>query len=181
MKKMQSALEKWGYYLLALLCAAVILFSALWTKRLREQAPVDTPVLLDESQHLTEVTPVPPPACTPAGEFLRGYSETPVYFPETGVWQSHRSVDYALEPGSPVIAVQDGQVALSGDAVTVTGADGESTRYRGCGTLSVSEGQLVRAGDVLGLSGGTVPFEGGGHVCVTWLINGEPQNPGISQ
>lgn len=89
MKKVGSALEKRGYYLLAALCAAVILFSALWTKQLRAR---EAAVLRDESQHLSDVTPSPLPisTCVPAGEFLRGYSEAPVYFARPGQWQCPR-------------------------------------------------------------------------------------------
>ena len=81
-KKLGRLLERWGYYGLALLCAAVILLSALWT---REQplSPPASQALSDGSQRLSQaVSPAPSRGalCRPtAGALLRGYSETPVF------------------------------------------------------------------------------------------------------
>lgn len=182
MKKVGTALEKWGYYLLAALCAAVILFSALWTKQLRAREAAHAPVLLDESQHLKDVAPSPLPisTCAPAGDFLRGYSEAPVYFAQPGLWQCHPGVDFALDSGMAVTAVRAGEARLGENCLTVTDGD-EAVRYRGCAEYAVTDGQRVRAGDVLGYAGANVPYEGSGHICLTWLRHGVPYDPGIGE
>lgn len=179
MKRLSSALEKWGYYLLAALCAAVILFSALWTKQLRAQSPADAQALMDESQRLSEVTPSPPPlpSCTPAGGFLRGYSAEPVYFPALGLWQCHPGADYALEDGAAVVALRGGIAEMEDGALTVTDAEGNAVRYRGCREWTAAPGGSVQAGDVVGYAGGSVPYEGAGHVCLTFLRQGVPYDP----
>lgn len=176
LKKLHFALEKWGYYLLALLCIAVIIFSALWTRRMNENAIPDAQVISDGSQRLQNVTPspLPKPVCTPAGEFLRGYSETPVYFPALGIWQCHKSVDFAIEKDLPVWSIRDGTVQVNEKEIRIRSENGETILYRGCKEIWVKNGQSVEAGDKIGLSGGSVPFEEDGHLCVTWLKEDEP-------
>lgn len=177
---MRKWMDVWGYYLLAVMCVGVILFSAVWTRHARTGEAPGTQVLSDGAQHLAEVTPAPaaPPACRPAeGAVLRGFSETPVYFPETGLWRVHRAVDYAASPGDPVRALMRGTVALAGDAVRVQHGDGSVSLYRGLDSVDVREGQTVQAGETLGHAGRRVPFEGGGCVCVSLLLNGEAVDP----
>ena len=171
-------MDRWGYYALALLCAAVILLSALWTREedRRRDGP-DAQALMDGGQRLSEVTPPPetPALVRPAaGKAIRGFSESAVFFEETGVWQCHPGVDFAAEAGEAVLAMEAGTVQVLGDEVRLDHGGGVQSRYRGLRSIRVKTGQRVRAGDALGEAGGRVPFEGAGHVCVSLMIRDQP-------
>ena len=83
-KRMLSFWDRWGYYLFAVFCAAVILLSAGWTNRQRQEEKQEIQAAADESQRLAEAQeriwqrPVP-------GEILRPFSEKPLFFAETGL------------------------------------------------------------------------------------------------
>ena len=81
----------------------------------------------------------------------------------------HRGVDYRVPPGTPVRAAGDGVVGFAGGVagglhVAVDHAGGLRTSYAYLGRIDVRPGQHVRAGDVVGLSGGTGPGHGAGVV-----------------
>ena len=76
--------------------------------------------------------------------------------------KGHNGVDYGCPSGTPVMAVLDGVVERAqGDPngyglhVKLKHAGGLWTIYGHFGTLYVTTGQVVRAGEVLGLSGNT--------------------------
>ncbi len=177
MKKAEMLLEKWGPYALALLCAAVILLSALWTRREEAQLPGDAAVLSDESQRMADVTtsPAPPELIRPVGgEVITGFSEKPVLFPASGVWMIHPALDFAAAAGDKILAMGDGTVsAIQEGGAALTLENGLTCLYRGLSEVFVQEGQRVRAGECLGLAGGNVPLEGDGRVCVAVLSDGE--------
>ena len=101
-KRMLSFWDRWGYYALAVLCAAVILLSAGWTNRQRLEEKQEIQAAADESQRLSEAQeriwqrPV-------TGEILRPFSEKPLLFEQTGLWQVHVGVDFAVEEGDVVV------------------------------------------------------------------------------
>ena len=177
-KTLSRGMKTWGHYLLALLCAATILLSAAWTREQRAGEQENRTALSDQSQRLSQAaSPADPPALLPptAGKAVRSYSETPVFFSETGVWQVHLAVDVSAETGETVRAMAAGTVAECGEnEVTLDHGDGWSSRYRGLEEIAVRVGQRVRAGDALGSAGAPVPYEGGGHVCVAWLKDQTP-------
>ncbi|MBR4361108.1 MAG: M23 family metallopeptidase [Clostridia bacterium] len=169
LKRMGQMMDRWGHYALAVLCAAAVLLSALWTREQRAAEGPETQALKDDSQRLVDVTPMPEavPWTRPvAGKVIRGFSEDPVYFDGNGIWQYHRALDFAAEAGESVMAMAAGQAEIRGEEVWIHHADGRSSRYRGLRTILVRQGQQVRAGEKLGEAGGQVPFEGAGHVCV---------------
>lgn len=174
---MRKWMEAWGAYLLSALCLGVIIFSALWTgPRAAAPAP-DAQALSDRSQRMADVTPAPTaaPLHRPCqGEILRPFSEGLTYFEETGVWQAHLAVDYAADPGDPVYALKEGAAALSPGCLRLDHGENEWSEYRGLSEILVKEGQSVRAGEKIGRAGGTVPFEGGGIVCVSLYRDGKP-------
>ena len=157
MKKLFRGLEKWGHYLLAGLCAGVILLSALWT---REQWAMETPesqALADQSQRLSDGTPPPalPALVRPVeGPVLVSYADAPVYAAQTGVWQAHPWVDFAAANGDPVRAMLPGVVLSCGGEVVLDHGNGLISRYQGLGSVSVRVGQTVQAGGVLGAAAG---------------------------
>lgn len=114
--------------------------------------------------------PVPPAAASPAG--AQSLSEpaprtaydwptgapVPVlrlFDPPAVVWGAgHRGVDLVLGAGAPVLAAADGVVAFAGmvagrPVVSIDHADGIRTTYEPVET-SVSAGQVVRRGEVIG-------------------------------
>ena len=176
--RLEKGMEKWGHYLLALLCAGVILLSAAWTRDQQGRERENQTALSDQSQRLSQAAPpswleeLRPPV---AGEVARPYSEEPVYFAGLNLWRLHRAVDFAAQPGETVAAVAEGTVTACGaHEVRLSLGEGRECLYRGLEKVTVSLGQRVRAGAALGIAGASVPFEDPGHICVTILENGAP-------
>ena len=168
-RRINNLAERWGHYALAMLCAGVIVWSALWTKEHQAAEGLDAPAIRDESQRIGDVTPAPAVRTwiRPAyGNVLQAYSEEAAFFPETGVWQVHQAVDFSAEAGESVYAMAAGTVRIEGGELWIDHGDGWRSRYRGLAMLSVRDGQRVRAGDKVGQAGGWVPCEGKNRVCV---------------
>ena len=77
----------------------------------------------------------------------------------------HRGVDFAAAPGTPVRAANDGIVrfagAVAGSLHVVVGHAGNlRTSSSFLASVAVHQGQAVRRGDVLGMSGGAGPDHG---------------------
>ena len=177
LKKIKRGMESWGQYLLALLCAGVILLSAVWTRRQQGLENADQAALSDQGQRLTEAMQTPEPAVysrPAAGAVIRGYCEGPVFFPETGVWKTHPCLDFEVMAGESVCALAAGAVVSCGEEIRIDHGDGRESLYRGIWESKVQPGQRVRAGDAIGTAGASVPFEGQGHVCVTLFQDGVP-------
>ena len=138
--KISRFLEKWGHYLLAALCAAVILLSGLWTRALSTR---DAEALHDTAQRLADVT-VPPAAFIPlrpcAGAVLRPFSTAPLFFPAVGVWQIHPGGGFCGGGGRGYLRRggrrRGGGRALSADRprqrirFRVPGASGDASAFR---------------------------------------------------
>jgi murein DD-endopeptidase MepM/ murein hydrolase activator NlpD len=94
----------------------------------------------------------------------------------------HTGVDFRAEPGSPIIATAPGKVVAAeynggyGNMVEVEHANGMSTRYAHMSAISVSVGQNVKAGSVLGKVGSTGRSTGP-HLHYETRINEEPVDP----
>ena len=152
---------------MAVLCIGAIFLSAAWTNGQRAREVPGAQVLADESQRLGEKEEILMAFCRPAeGEILRTFSRAPVYFEQRGLWQAHPGLDFVAQTGERVYAMKDGCVRLEERGLSIDCPDGSKMFYRGIGTLSVTDGQNVSAGDVLGLAGNGVPFEGENHICV---------------
>lgn len=77
----------------------------------------------------------------------------------------HRGLDYAAYEGSPVRAAADGRVALigrvsdgfelHGNTVGLDHGQGVTTLYLHLSAIEVSDGQMVRAGEIIGRVGAT--------------------------
>lgn len=94
----------------------------------------------------------------------------------------HRGVDIAVASGTPIKAIQDGWVVSAGDAgsyglcVVIEDDKGYQSRYAHCSSLSVTAGQAVRRGDVIGAVGSTGNSTGP-HLHLEVMLNGEYLNP----
>ena len=84
-----------------------------------------------------------------------GWVRHPVYRD----WRFHPGIELATAPGAQVAAVMDGRVRqiqsewTQGLSVTVDHGDGWETTYRGLSQLRVSEGAVVRRGQIIGTVG----------------------------
>lgn len=106
-----------------------------------------------------------------------GYRKNPV----TGNEEFHRGVDIAVPTGTTVYAAHDGTVTAAaydshyGNYVVIE-VDGYTTKYAHMDTLSVSAGQTVEKGAVIGTTGNTGSSTGS-HLHIECLYDGEYYNP----
>ena len=122
-----------------------------------------------------------------SGESVYGYSmEALSYNQTTRDWRVHNGVDIAAEAGSDVVAAADGEVyttyedELLGYTVVIRHEGGYTTKYSCLGEeLSVSPGDLVSMGDVIGTVGETALVETvlGPHVHFSVTYQNEPMDP----
>lgn len=107
-----------------------------------------------------------------------GYRINPV----TGQEQLHRGVDIAVPTGTTVYAAMDGTVTTAayddyyGNYVVIEDSRGYCTKYAHMDTLSVSAGQDITHGTVIGTTGNTGSSTGS-HLHIECLYNGEYYNP----
>ena len=102
---------------------------------------------------------IPPMSTEPSSYHLSspfGYRSDPI----NGSGKMHTGMDFACPPGNPVYATGDGTVAFVshefygyGNHVEVEHGFGYRTRYSHLSEIYVTEGQTVKRGDCLGLSG----------------------------
>ena len=106
-----------------------------------------------------------------------GYRKNPI----TGEEQLHRGVDIAVPTGTNVYAAHDGTVTQAaydshyGNYVVLE-LDGYTTKYAHMETVSVSAGQTVEKGTIIGTTGNTGSSTGS-HLHIECLYNGEYYNP----
>ena len=106
-----------------------------------------------------------------------GYRKNPM----TGEEQFHRGVDIAVPTGTRVYATHDGMVVEAaydnhyGNYVVME-LDGFVTKYAHMDTLSVSTGQSIEKGEVIGTTENTGSSTGS-HLHIECMFNGEYYNP----
>ncbi|SNC58444.1 murein DD-endopeptidase MepM [Sodalis endosymbiont of Henestaris halophilus] len=102
--------------------------------------------------------------------------------PVTGRIAPHRGVDFAMPVGTPVLAVGDGEVIVSkrdgaaGNYVAIRHSRQYMTRYMHLKKLLVTQGQKVKRGDKIALSGNTGRSTGP-HLHYEVWINQQAVNP----
>lgn len=102
--------------------------------------------------------------------------------PVTGVYTGHTGVDIGVGMGSPVYAAASGRVIIArwyggyGNAVVIDHGSGISTLYGHNSSLSVSEGQTVKQGQVIASSGST-GISTGPHLHFEVRVNGSYVDP----
>lgn len=89
--------------------------------------------------------------------------------------REHQGLDYRVHTGTPVAAMNDGTVLLArflyfeGNCVVIDHGQGLLTLYFHLSELKVKEGDPVKRGEIIGLSGGTGRATGPHlHVAVRW-------------
>lgn len=102
--------------------------------------------------------------------------------PVTGRIAPHKGVDFAMPPGTPVLAIGDGEVVVAkhdgaaGNYVTLRHGRQYMTRYMHMKKLLVQPGDKVKRGDRIGLSGSTGRSTGP-HLHFEIWINNQAVNP----
>ncbi|MEG6617258.1 M23 family metallopeptidase [Peptococcaceae bacterium 1198_IL3148] len=103
--------------------------------------------------------------------------------PFGGRWgRSHEGIDLGAANGSAAVAAEAGTVIRAswyadyGNCVDISHGNGMVTRYAHLSKISVSVGQSVQRGQVIGNVGNTGRSTGP-HLHFEVLINGRPQNP----
>ncbi|MBP2701453.1 peptidoglycan DD-metalloendopeptidase family protein [Photobacterium lucens] len=102
--------------------------------------------------------------------------------PVTGRRQPHNGVDFASPSGTPVLATGDGVVTLvtnhpyAGRYVVIKHSANYSTRYLHNSRILVKQGQHVKRGQEIALSGSTGRVTGP-HIHYEFLIRGKAVNP----
>lgn len=173
MQKIRRFFQLSGHYLLALLCAGVILLSALWTRNDSRLHAPDAPAHADGSQRLSQVTPSPAPVflLRPVeGAVVRSFSEEPVYFAERCCWKHHFSTDVQVNPGDQVKAAFDGTLTPEETGLRLENEE-FALVYRGMNAQGAS--RQVKKGWVIGVASGRVHREGEGILCLTLYREGQ--------
>ncbi len=127
-------------------------------------------------------TKIPPTYIKPisGGRLTSGFGKRSR--PTKGASSYHKGVDWATPKGTPVYASCGGTVAKAGwgsgygYVVYINHPDGRQTRYGHLSKILVSDGQTVKQGDKIALSGNT-GVSTGPHVHFEILINGSQVNP----
>lgn len=201
--KHTAALSTRGFYTILSLCALIIAASAwvIWGNAHRQNAvesaePATVPQQEQEPESVIEEQPVaaaePEPAVTVSapvyvrpvsGAVLTPFSgDTLLFQPTMGDWRVHAGTDFSAEAGETVLALTDGTVqqiaedGLYGTCVTLTHNNGLTSSYCGMDDVRVQEGQVVSAGEALGVCADSIPAESalGTHVHVQVTQNDAP-------
>ncbi len=99
-----------------------------------------------------------------------------------GDGRNHKAVDLSADRGTPIYAAGGGTVTYAGyDSdfgynVIIKHSNGISTRYAHANSLSVSRGQVVSQGDMIGTVGST-GWSTGNHLHFEVIVNGVRVNP----
>ena len=102
--------------------------------------------------------------------------------PITGNYSLHNGVDLAIYAGAPIYATKSGYVSTAtynyvyGYYVTINHMDGYSSLYGHMTNYTVSEGEYVTRGQVIGYVGST-GWSTGPHLHFTIYYNGNTVNP----
>lgn len=102
--------------------------------------------------------------------------------PITGNYSFHNGVDLAIGQGTPIYASKSGYVTTAtynyvwGNYVTINHMDGFSTLYAHMTYFTVSSGDYVEQGEIIGYVGST-GYSTGPHLHFTIYYNGSTVNP----
>ena len=94
----------------------------------------------------------------------------------------HQGTDFGLKQGSNIYAADDGKVYCAansggyGNLVKIDHGNGMQTYYAHCSKILVSEGQEVKAGEVIALVGSTGNSTGP-HLHFEVIVNGIRVDP----
>ena len=120
------------------------------------------------------------PSLSSAGEITSPFGWR--IHPISGEWSFHSGVDIAYDAGTPIGALMDGAVFYSGvyggygNCVVLEHPSGDYTLYAHFESLSVSVGDKVSSGDIIGYVGST-GVSTGPHLHLEWWRGDEYIDP----
>ena len=133
----------------------------------------------DMASHIPAIPPMNTDPATYRMSSPFGYRSDPLL----GYTKRHTGMDFACPPGNPIYATGDGVVVLAkydhsgyGRHVKIDHGFGYVTRYAHMSRLDVEEGQVVRRGDCIGLSGRSGRITGP-HLHYEVIYRGNYVNP----
>lgn len=133
----------------------------------------------DMASHIPAIPPMNTDPATYRMSSPFGYRSDPLL----GYTKRHTGMDFACPPGNPIYATGDGVVVLAkydhsgyGRHVEIDHGFGYVTRYAHMSRLDVEEGQVVRRGDCIGLSGRSGRITGP-HLHYEVIYRGNYVNP----
>ncbi len=97
--------------------------------------------------------------------------------------QKHYAVDIVAVTDTPIKSVADGTVIFSewtsdtGNVIIIEHSDNLLSAYKHCGSVSKTQGELVRAGEVIASVGNTGELTTGPHLHFELWSDGKPLNP----
>lgn len=97
--------------------------------------------------------------------------------------EKHYAVDIALASGTPIKTIANGTVLFAdwtptnGNVIIVNHAEGIMSVYKHCQTLTKSQGDIVRSGEVIATAGNTGTQSTGVHLHFELWKNGHPVDP----
>lgn len=102
---------------------------------------------------------------------------------EFSIADKHYGIDITLPINSPIYSISDGRVIFSewtaetGYVIIIEHLNGMISSYKHNSSLSKSQGELVRTGEIIGFSGNTGSLTSGPHLHFELWFNGEPVDP----
>lgn len=103
----------------------------------------------------------------------------------SGGARPHKGVDIDAAPGTPVVAAGPGTASVKKDPpgyglyIAISHGDGLETRYAHLSSVSITNGELVNGGQVIGQTGtsGNLPPRADAHLHFEIRLDGVPQDP----
>ncbi len=178
MKAWQRFFQQFGSYVLAVLCVAAILLSALWTRNVNRIEAKNQPAHFSQAQRLEDVKneEEKPGFLRPvSGKILLPYSDEPVYFPQKRCYAYHFSTHLAVEAGEKIKAAFEGTVLWQDGTLLLRNAP-HTLQYLGVSQGTVRDGQQVKQGSVIGEATGSIQGEGENILCLTLYEGEQPVN-----
>lgn len=122
-----------------------------------------------------------------SGTVISDFSmDVPVYSKTMGDYRTHRGVDFSVTKKESVYASESGEIVyaekddLMGETIKIKHTNGDITVYSGLlSTSDMVEGQQVTKGQVIGLTGGSIPVEDAEemHLHFEIIVEGLYKNP----
>ena len=102
---------------------------------------------------------------------------------EFSLLDKHYGIDITLPENSPIYSISDGRVIFSewtaetGYVIIIKHLNGLISSYKHNSSLSKTQGEIVRTGEVIGYSGNTGQLTSGPHLHFELWFEGEPVDP----
>ncbi|MEO8934812.1 MAG: M23 family metallopeptidase, partial [Xanthomarina sp.] len=97
--------------------------------------------------------------------------------------EKHFAVDIIVENNTPIKATADGTIIFAewtvetGNVIIIEHSDGLLSAYKHNSSITKSQGELVKAGEVIAMSGNTGELSSGPHLHFELWKDGYPINP----